>query len=121
MKATAKTATNLKPMAGGGAIATLPVGGWIYGDKGATDIINFTHWYRPTGQKMELGAPCKAFIGTNLVLSDEAEPGTQPDPPPTTPPTTDTFPPYIPIGSEWKMRFKVNGEYTDYFTFVRID
>ena len=85
MKAKAKdgTANNIKPMSGGGAIATLTGGQYVFGDLSsqATDIINFSHYYTASGVKIELGKPCKVYIGTNLTLTNETETTEPPDPP----------------------------------------
>lgn len=98
MKATAKegTISNIKPMAGGGAIATLTGGQYVFGDLSSqgTDIINFSHYYTATGVKVELGKPCKVYIGTNLIITNETEPTTPPDPNPDPDPTP-TFPEYF--------------------------
>jgi hypothetical protein len=77
-KGTARAITNIKPMAGGAAIAQLQIGDYVFGEQGPTDLINFTHFYRAGGERVELlvggvSALCKAFIGTNLTLSDEPE------------------------------------------------
>jgi len=86
MKAKAKDGTinNIKPMAGGGAIATLTGGQYVFGDLSsqATDIINFDHYYTATGVRVELGKPCKIYIGNNLILTNETEPTDPPDPEP---------------------------------------
>jgi len=86
MKATAKSGTtnNIKPMAGGGAIATLTGGQYVFGDLSTqgTDIINFDHYYTASGVRIELGRPCKVYIGTNLILTNETETTTPPDPEP---------------------------------------
>ena len=96
MKAKAKdlTINNIKPMAGGGAIATLSGGQYVFGDLSsqATDIINFSHFYTASGVKIELGKPCKVYIGTNLILTNETETTTPPDPDPDPAPT---FPEYF--------------------------
>lgn len=81
MKGIAKHETNIKPMAGGAAIAVLPVGGYIYGDVGTTDMINFSRYYTSNGARVELGQPCKAWKA-NLTLTEEAEPAITPDPTP---------------------------------------
>jgi hypothetical protein len=89
MKGTAKAITNLKPMAGGVAIAQLPVGGWVFGAKGLTDLTGFDHFYRANGELVELAKTCKATLG-NLILSNELETDTPPvDPPPVDPATFD--------------------------------
>lgn len=84
MKAKAKegTSTNIKPMAGGGAIATLTGGQYVFGDLSsqATDIINFSHYYTATGVRIELGKPCKVYIGSNLIVTNETESTTPTDP-----------------------------------------
>lgn len=80
MKATAIRQTNIKVMVGSaGTIAVLPVGGYVYGDKTLTDIINFDHYYMPDGVRHELGQLCKAYhLGGNLKLTVESEPAEQP-------------------------------------------
>jgi len=83
IKGTAKsgTITNIKPMAGGGAIATLTPGQYVYGELSAleTDIINFDHYYTADGTLVDLGVLCKVSVG-NLIVTAEQEPGTEPPP-----------------------------------------
>jgi hypothetical protein len=50
----------------------------------------------------------------DAIQAPPVDPPVEPDPP-----TDDSFPPYIPIGAELMMRFKVNGVYTEYFYFTR--
>jgi hypothetical protein len=71
LKGTAKALTNIKPMDGGATLAVMGVGDYAYGDKGTTDLTGFTHYYR-AGLKIELGKPCKAYLG-NLTLTNEPE------------------------------------------------
>lgn len=84
MKATAKpnTVSNIKPMDGGVAIATLSGGEYVFGDLSSqlTDIINFSHYYTAEGVKVPLSRLCKVYIGNNLILTNDVE-GT-PDPEP---------------------------------------
>lgn len=87
-KGTAKAITNLKPLDGGAAIAQLPIGGWVYGDKGTTDLTGFTHYYLANGTRKELiknglPCPCKATLSNLTLVFDVVEPGIEP-PPPTT-------------------------------------
>lgn len=101
-KGTAKfgTSTNIKPLAGGEAIGLLNGGEYVYGDKSSTgsDIINFTHYYRVNGSKVELGGvKCKVSV-VNLFISTETEPGgatpppePDPTPDPNPEPSNDTF------------------------------
>ena len=88
MKGTAKQITNIKPMAGGVTIAQLQIGDYAFGDVGATDLMNFNHFYRASGLRVELGAPCKAWLGsgtTAMKLENIAEPNVPPvEPPPPT-------------------------------------
>jgi hypothetical protein len=84
MKGTAKAITNLKPMAGGVAIAQLPVSGWVFGTKGTTDMTDFDHFYRANGERVELEKMCKATLG-NLILSNESETTDPPTDPPVDP------------------------------------
>jgi hypothetical protein len=83
-KGVAKFDTNLKPykpLAGEtNPVVTLPKNGWIFGDKGLTDITGFTHYYKPDGSRIELAAQYKATIG-NLITTEEAEPADPIDPP----------------------------------------
>lgn len=83
-KGVARVATNIKSMSGvpGGTIATLPIGGWVFGNLSPTgsDLIDILEWYRPSGEKMPLSVSCKASAA-NLTLSD-ASPETPPDNPP---------------------------------------
>jgi lysozyme len=84
-KGVAKAVTNLKSMTGvpGGALASLPIGGWVYGDLSTTgtDLINITEWYRPTGEKLTLSVKCKASVAGLIVTSVT-------EPPPVIPPVT---------------------------------
>jgi len=74
-KGVAKANTNIKMMGGAGnTIATLQKDWYIYGDVGATDMMNFTHYYQVGGIKKDLGQPCKAIL-SNLTVTDEVEPG----------------------------------------------
>jgi hypothetical protein len=76
----------MKMMSGAGStIATLQKDWYIYGDLGATDMMNFTHYYQVGGIKKELGQKCKATLG-NLIVTDEIEPGDVVVPPPVDPP-----------------------------------
>ena len=79
-KGVARLATNIKPMAGGGAIATLPPGGWVYGNMSnpPTDMIDIVAWYRPTGERMALVSPCKATASNLTITNDPGEGGTPP-------------------------------------------
>ena len=79
MKGTAKAITNIKPMDGGVTIAQLQTGDYAYGTQGATDLMNFSHFYRKDNTKVELGKMCKAYLG-NLILSNDAEPIVEPPP-----------------------------------------
>lgn len=73
MKGTAVRPVNLKSTTGAGStLFTLPAGGWVFGVVGSTDIMNFDHYYLPTGAKKMLNAVCKATL-LNLVLSDVPE------------------------------------------------
>lgn len=96
MKGTAKqgTVSNIKPMEGGVAIASLPGGQYVYGDLSPTgsDIINFTHYYKADGTKVELSKPCKVFIGNNLIVTNENEPTTDPETPTDPDPEVPQFP-----------------------------
>lgn len=88
MKGVAKIITNIKPMAGGVAIAQLQAGDYVFGDYvfGNTDVVNFSHYYKASGAKIELGKLCKAYAA-NLVITNELEPAVTPPPDPE--PTTD--------------------------------
>ena len=96
-KGTAHAITNIKPMAGGAFIAQLLVGDYAFGVVGATDLTDFTHFYR-NGAKIELAingvsTACKATLG-NLDIDPNAveTPVTPPpvDPPPVVPPVVTT-------------------------------
>jgi hypothetical protein len=100
MKGIAKYETNLKPTAGGAAIAVLPKGGYIYGTLGATDLTGFSYYYTSNGVKVELGTTCKAW-SANLILTDEAEPTAPPVDPPIDPP--------VAIGAIYHWRKSVDG------------
>lgn len=87
MKGTAKngTVSNIKPMEGGGAIASLLGGQYVFGDLSSlqTDLINFNHYYKADGTKVLLPKPCKVTTA-NLILEDipEGTPDPTPDPDP---------------------------------------
>lgn len=87
-KGVARVATNIKTMDGTptGAIATLPVGGWVFGDYNSThsDLINVTAWYRASGEKITLAEPCKVSV-TNLTVTPYTDIPPV-DPPPIDPP-----------------------------------
>jgi hypothetical protein len=88
MKATAKYPTNLKStLSGGEVVKVMQKGDYLYGTAGATDMMDFYHYYLASSVMVELGKKCKAFIGTNLILTNEAEPTIPTDPidPPTPP------------------------------------
>jgi len=61
---------------------TMQMGDYAYGDLSITgsDLINFDHFYRVGGIRVELNKPCKANA-TNMSKVTEDEPTT--DPPPT--------------------------------------
>lgn len=84
-KGISKAITNVKPMAGGVTLYQMMAGDYAYGDKGATDLMNFTHFYRKNGDVVQLGAPHKAYLG-GLILTEEVEGNVPPvEPPPPTP------------------------------------
>jgi len=82
-KGIARVPANIKPMAGGNTIATVPVDGWVFGNLSPTgsDLIDVTDWYRPSGQKMPLVVPCKVSIA-NLTVKPYMEPPPVDEPPP---------------------------------------
>ena len=87
-KGTARTATNIKSMSGvpSGTIATLPVGGWVYGNynPARTDLVDVTEYFRPTGEKIALSVPCKVSV-INLTVTPYSvviPPDPTPDPTP---------------------------------------
>jgi GH25 family lysozyme M1 (1,4-beta-N-acetylmuramidase) len=90
-KGTARAVTNIKSMSGvpSGALASLPIGGWVLGNlsSGGTDLIDITAWYRPTGEKLPLSVPCKASVINLTVIEFNPEP-----PPPDPDPDTDPIP-----------------------------
>lgn len=102
MKGTAKSGTvsNIKPMQGGGAIASLSNGQYVFGDLSAvgTDIINFSHYYREDGTKVLLPVPCKVTTA-NLILEDVEE-NTDPIPDPEPEPTNKLVPLTVTIEGE---------------------
>jgi hypothetical protein len=91
-KGTAKLITNIKPLAGGVAIAQLQIGDYAFGTAGATDLTGFSHFYRKSGLKIELNTPCKSTL-SGLIITNEQEPPV--NPPPVEPPVTETFPAYF--------------------------
>jgi hypothetical protein len=126
-KGTARVSTNLKPMAGGVAIAQLPVGGWVYGTKGATDLTGFDHFYKANGERVELvkngvSVMCKAYIGTNLTLKEEEEP-TNPPPDPEPDPEDPPVPAGAPdqILARWITGVDASGNitWTEHFVYNR--
>jgi hypothetical protein len=122
-KGTARAKTNLKPTAGGVAIAELPVDGWVYGTKGATDLTGFDHYYLANGTRVKLSAMCKATLG-NLILSNEEEPI---NPPPDPEPDPDPIDPPVPMGApdqllaRWKTGVDASGNitWTEHFVYNR--
>ena len=89
-KGVARAATNIKSMSGSpsGAIATISVGGWVLGNYSPTktDLIDITEYYRPSGEKIALAAPCKASVNFLTVTAYTVEPPPV-DPSPVDPPT----------------------------------
>jgi hypothetical protein len=84
MKGTGKTGTttNVKNMTTSAIVATIGAGDYVYGTPNAavpTDLINFDHFYRASGQRVDLGAMCKC-VTLNLVLSNDLEAPPPPDP-----------------------------------------
>jgi hypothetical protein len=87
-KGTAKagTQTNIKRMSDGLLKASLLGGEYVYGTLSIqkTDLIDFDHYYKSTGERIELGDLCKCVVD-NLIIKTETEPtDTPPDdePPP---------------------------------------
>lgn len=84
-KGVARVATNIKSMTGvpPGAIASLPVDGYVLGNMSpsGTDLIDIVKWFRPSGQEIPLDVPCKASIA-NLTVTDFVDPVEPPPPPP---------------------------------------
>ena len=97
-KGVAKQATNIKAMSGvpSGAVATLPINGWVFGNLSSTgtDLVDINEWFRPSGEKVPLNFPCKASVSNLTVTKTEIIP-----PPPST-----IFPPEVglTIGAETK-------------------
>jgi hypothetical protein len=110
VKGTAKTALNIKKVSGGGAIATLPIGGYVYGvlSVGGTDITGFEHYYKASGQLIPLTDKCKVTAApSGMVIVEAVEPGTTP--PPEQPPTPDDDSPLV------KMRvYRADDTYDEY-------
>src|SRR5688572_18139750 len=88
MKGTVKdgVTSNIKPMDGSAQLGVLTGGQYVFADlnASATDLINFNHYYTVDGLKVILAKPCKVYIGTNILLSNEVE-SEVPPPPPTVP------------------------------------
>ena len=103
MKGTAKTITNVKPMAGGATLYQMQVGDYAYGTVAGSDLINFTHFYHKSGDKVELQTLHKAY---GLTFSNEAE--VTPPPPVDPPPTTPVFPDYYILESPTGERKRYN-------------
>jgi hypothetical protein len=93
VKATALQATNIKSLSGvpSGALYTLPIGGWVYGDRSLTgsDIVNLKKidgtvngFYRPTGEFVSSQYELK-ISATNLKVETITTPPPDPDPDPT--------------------------------------
>lgn len=84
MKGTAKGTVNIKNSLTGAIVHVMSVGEYLYGDYSTTksDLIGFSHYYNASGEKIELGATCKASVA-NLTVTTETEPGDS-----TTPETT---------------------------------
>lgn len=88
MKGTVKNGVtvNIKPMDGSAQLGVLTGGQYVFAElnPSATDLINFNHYYEVNGLRVNLSKPCKVYIGTNIILSNETE-GEVPPPPPPTP------------------------------------
>ena len=78
MKGTAKAPANVKPMAGGVILYQMQIGDYAYGTVAGLDLVGFTHFYRKSGDKVELQTLHKAY---GLTFSNESEVVTPPPPP----------------------------------------
>ena len=89
-KGVARVATNIKSMSGvpTGAIATLPAGGWVYGNYSPTrtDLLDVIEYYRPSGERIALAVPCKVSV-SNLTVTSFTDPVVPPFDPPIPPVT----------------------------------
>lgn len=76
---------NVKTMDGSALPSPLAmqIGDYAYGTKSVTgsDLINFDHFYRKNGSRVDMQKLCKANAA-NMTFSEETEPGTPPDPDP---------------------------------------
>ena len=88
MKGTVKTGltVNIKPMDGSAQLGVLTGGQYVFGDLSAagTDLININYYFKVDGTKVNLTKPCKVFIGSNMIVTNETEPGGEPQPVPAT-------------------------------------
>ncbi len=88
MKGTVKNgvAVNIKPMDGSAQLGVLTGGQYVFAELNvsATDLINFDHYYTELGVRVNLAKPCKVYIGSNILLTNEVE-GEVPPPPDPTP------------------------------------
>ncbi len=87
MKGTVKdgVAVNIKPMDGSAQLGVLTGGQYVFADlnASATDLINFDHYYTELGVRVNLAKPCKVYIGSNILLTNETEGEPDPTPDPT--------------------------------------
>ena len=85
MKGTVKNgvSVNIKPMDGSLQLGVLTGGQYVFAELNATatDLINFDHYYTELGVRVNLAKPCKVYIGSNIILTNETE--VEPDPTPT--------------------------------------
>jgi len=83
-KGVAKVATNIKSMSGvpSGAVASLPVGGWVLGNYSPTrtDLIDVISYFRPTGEEVKLTVPCKVAVANLTVTPYTDVPPVDPPP-----------------------------------------
>lgn len=89
-----KNFSNIKTMDGSPAPGlAMQIGDYAFGDVSSTgsDLINFDHFYRAGGQRIELGKPCKA-TASNMSITNETETTT---PPPVVDPVPPTGDPHL--------------------------
>jgi hypothetical protein len=75
---------NIKNKVSGLVLNHLKMNDYVFGElsQAGTDIIDFDHFYRATGERVELGAMCKVTRSTAIVITNEIEPGSEPQEPP---------------------------------------
>lgn len=85
MKATLKMGfANVKYMSGGGAVAAMQAGDYVFGKYNTTksDIVGFDHFFRANGTRFDLHVPCKVWAAFMAIDWNANEQPTDPPPAP---------------------------------------